>query len=566
MANDRTAPRFNESASTNQTDVRKASETWLNIPLPRKVRRVGANRTRICASRSSRGLGTLPKTQFSPAHGNLLWTLSLGIRRIYQRIANHSIEASGHVGRVRPRGSHKHCEPRAAPRCGPKTLERGERNRKLNGQRPIGEPQLPIRGRRGIVRAAILLRLACLLLLSAACAVQEAKKIRVIGAGITPTLKVWFTAEPSTDPLIIPARDWEGLTPEIIRRLVRMYFPRTYRELLTYEFYFLSQVDMSYFSPQQQQWMYRALGDQAMGAVNTRSTMGIPDVEWRDSVLSDAFPNDVAAVMASQYYKAVQPGRLVIRDDEGLPNIMKPYKTQVEAIIGTYYDGVPMLYTIPRPGSVILSYIESKRGLGHPVPGQVAHVFYWKWNSSVTFTFMDQVLDAFWSDYWPVGSWMAGAGSNPYALDMVVNIIWFSTGRNLPEDAFLVHELRQQLFHYGVRKSLVVSLLEFAEVFGADTSKEYQRLDRIDGKRKDACRSYLAGEFSLADDRLKVALEDLNWFESEAARLKDRTLFLVYLIQWFVTTGAFLSAGLVLWTLMVRRRLYREVEVTRSRW
>ncbi len=423
-------------------------------------------------------------------------------------------------------------------------------------------------GTTGAVKVAMLLILAHLLLVGPTLAVEKPERIKVIGTGKaqgTHILKMWFTTEPSTDPLIIPSRDWGGVTPEMIKRLLRIYFPRTYEELLAYEFYFMAQVDMSYFSPQQQQWTYRALSSRVMGAVNTRSTMGLYEAEWLNSVISDAFPNDVGAVLASRHDKAVQPGRLVIKDDHDLPGVMKPYKAQAEAIIGVYHNGAPMRYTIPKPGSVILSYIESKAAMGHPVPGQVAHVFYWKWNDSVTFTFMDQIYDAFWSDYWPAGSTLAGAGSNPYAHDMVANIIWFSTGRNLPDDVFLVHEFRQQLFSYEIRKSLVIGLLEFAEIFGADSSRDYRRLDRIDEVHRDASRSYLAGEFPAAYERLKGALEDLNRFESEATRLKDRTLFWVYLIQWFVTMVAFLSAGLVVWTLMIRRRLYREVEVTRSR-
>ena len=49
----------------------------------------------------------------------------------------------------------------------------------------------------------------------------------------------------------------------------------------------------------------------------------------------------------------------------------------------------------------------------------------------------------------------------------------------------------------------------------------------------------------------------------EALRLKDHVLVWIYLIEWLTVTGVFLVAGFTLWTLMIRRRLYREVAVTR---
>ncbi len=402
--------------------------------------------------------------------------------------------------------------------------------------------------------------LSLLLLGSALCAEEEPRKIRVIGTGkaqSTPILRRWFSAEPSTEPLIIPTREWGGVTSDDINRLMRIYFPRTYGLLLTYDFYFLAQVEMGFFSPKQEMWMCDALRNSEMGALNTRSTMGTFDSEWRDSTLSDAFPNDVAAILSSPFYQQGKTGRLIIKEDKDLPNVMKPYKRHIEPLFGQYQAGSPTLITIPKPGSVILSYTINRVGLGHPVPGQMAHVFYWSWNRSVIFTTQDMVYNTFWTS--------AGSSqSNPYSLDIVANIVWFSTGRSLPEDPFLVHEFRVDLFHFGIRKSLLVSLLEFTEGFGANPVKEYAKLLEVEKLQREASESYLAGHFGGAHDTLESALGDLDGLEDEVARLKDRALLWVYVVEWSVTTSVLLVAGFILWGLMVRRSLYREVGVTRD--
>ena len=47
--------------------------------------------------------------------------------------------------------------------------------------------------------------------------------------------------------------------------------------------------------------------------------------------------------------------------------------------------------------------------------------------------------------------------------------------------------------------------------------------------------------------------------------LKQRALFWIYLTEWLAVTAVLLLSGFVLWTLMIRRRLYGEVRSTRLR-
>jgi hypothetical protein len=408
------------------------------------------------------------------------------------------------------------------------------------------------------VRPSATLIVALALLSSAAPAAgAQPEVVRVLAMGraiATPILHGWLVTEPSTDPVIIPTREWGAISEPDIRRYMRIYFPRSYDSLLGYKFFFLAQVDMYFVSPEQARWMYDALRDHPRGAVNTRSIMSNTPAyyeEWRNSMLPEAFPNDIDAVIAYTSTFKVKPGPLIVKDDPALPAIMRPYKIPIESSFTLY--GAGEVNTVPRPGSVVLSYVRNDAGVGSPIPGQVAHVFYWNWNRSTTFTFMDRPQGPFWNA--PV--------TNPYALDMIINMIWFSTGRDLPQDPLLVQDYRRMAFDYGIQRTLLGSLLEFAEIFGADSSGIYARMDEIDEQRRRAARDYLGGEYAAAHESMGVALADLKALEDDAMRLKDSALFWVYAVQWLATTGTFLGAAVVLWSLMVRRSLYREVSSTK---
>ena len=379
-----------------------------------------------------------------------------------------------------------------------------------------------------------------------------------------PILTAWFTTEPSTDPTIIPTRETSDVIAGDIMRFMRIYYPRTYEDLLEYEFFFLAQVDMTYFSARQQKWLYDALTNFRKGGVNTRSAMSINAnfyQPWIQSMLSDTFPNDADAVLSDSQNFNAPSGPLIVKDGADLPGIMKPYKAIIEKIFPYYTSYKPNFpLTIPKQGSTILSYTKNNQGIGSPVPGQIPQVFYWSWNQSTTFTFRGIVYDDFWSSLVT-----RSHISNPYSLDIITNMVWFSTGRRLPEDPYKVHEFRRDLFNFGIQQNLLTSLLDFAEIFGANPVNEHARLNDIQGTRIQASNQYLDRDFDTAYDTMKTALQGLTSLEEDAAKLKDRAMLWVYIVEWLVTTAVFLVTGSVLWTLMVKQKLYRDVTTTTIR-
>jgi hypothetical protein len=106
--------------------------------------------------------------------------------------------------------------------------------------------------------------------------------------------------------------------------------------------------------------------------------------------------------------------------------------------------------------------------------------------------------------------------------------------------------------------------MDWVEKFGASTVAFSSELVEIDDYLGRATDLYLSGDY-------QGALSELDGAKSEAVDLrarvlgaKDRVLLWVYLIEYLVITGTSVLAGSVLWALMVRRRLYREIGYTRS--
>jgi len=382
----------------------------------------------------------------------------------------------------------------------------------------------------------------------------EVQLVKVLATGKAQSMLVlrdWILVEPSVEGIVVPTREWGTVTAQEITRLMRIYFPRTFQDLVVYDFLFLAQVDMSFITPEQAQWMHDGIADRGLGAVNTRSVMSMNiwlSEPWASSVLSQAFPNDAMAVIRSPYY--LKPsGPLVVNDDEMIAPVMRPFKGAIESTFPAYSG----LLTIPREGSRIHSWLRT--GLldqAYPLPGFVPHLMEWDYQSGITFTMMDMVYDTFWM-----------TSINPFALDVVVNMIWHGAHRELPEDALKVHILRDRLSRYSSERSAVMSVFDFAEIFGANTIDLYRELGVVQSQKGEVDRLYLEGDFDGSYALIEAVTKSLEGLAEEALRLKDQAMAWVYLLEWLTVTGTSLFCGAGLWILMVRRGLYREAGVTR---
>jgi hypothetical protein len=325
----------------------------------------------------------------------------------------------------------------------------------------------------------------------------------------------------------------------------------------------LAQIEVWIFTDEQQYMLYDSIYQGGLGGMQTRSVMSMHDGisrPWALSILSDAFPNDADAVVnLPSYTPHSESMRVAINTNEMVPPIYKPYKDLpgVEySFIGAYGTNI----AIPKEGAVIVSYSVGPYKYGFPgaypdprfeSPGWLPQSMYWTFGKGTTWTHQD-MFGQYWNTVY-----------NPYAPDMVLAELIFSTGRKLPDDVLALHALRVKFTDYSSLKGFIFAIMDFGEKFGANTASVTQRMSKVAQGVDDAEQFYLDQAFQDSSTAMDQALADLDLLREESLKLKDRALMWVYVVEWLAVSGVSLVVGFALWTLMIRRKLYREVAVTR---
>jgi hypothetical protein len=363
----------------------------------------------------------------------------------------------------------------------------------------------------------------------------------------------WFRNEPMVDPLFVPSRSVPGGDPAI-RKFVRIYFPRKYELVSLQDFLIFGGTIMSMFTPIQQKWMHDAVLD-GTGGLNSRSLLsGIYWPEWVNSATQKAFPNDADALSRSgEIHRSGKSLVIILEERFDLPPVMTMFKDKpVRWRLNDYSCGMVM----PREGATVWSWIKgpfADRAFAEaPSQGCTPHLISWQYDRGITWTSHDRLVN-WWQD--PV--------ANPYGVDMIMNMILHSNDRELPQDIEVVHEIRSRLTEYKTRQILVLATVEFGEKFGANMDPVLEEMGVINERRKEADELYLSQDYLESRATYLSAIDLLEELNSEAMARKDRAMLWVYLVQWFVVSGTSMIAGFVVWTLMIRRRLYKQVSVTR---
>jgi len=361
-------------------------------------------------------------------------------------------------------------------------------------------------------------------------------------------IQAYFLAEPSVVPIIVPSRDVPGGLAGL-RRMVRLYFPRTSEAVAEQNFFIFDGTDMSGFDSRQQAQMRSAMMN-GSGGLNSRSIISAEFFPlWVASLVQEAFPNDAPAVANVQHHhRTVPTARIVL--DEKLPPVLTMFLDKpVQWILVDYSCGL----VLPRPGSTIWSWIkgvypEYSIGMQQATP----HLISWTYGKGLTWTCHDRLVN-----------WWQDTVANPFGLDMVLNMMFMSVGWDLPEDIDQLLTVRHALMEYRTRMIFLVATIEFAELFGANMQPVERALTVIGESKNEAVRRYIEQDYVTSAEEIFRAIEKIEKLNDEAMKRKERAMVWVFVVQWLVVGSTAMICGFLLWTLMVRRRLYREVETTR---
>lgn len=362
---------------------------------------------------------------------------------------------------------------------------------------------------------------------------------------------IYMKVEPllQVTPIQASRDHYAGISLEDIRRAIRIYMPRTYESLAeTYDVVIISDSNVASFTRDQLTWFKRAVEEDRIGLVmigghETYGTNGHhPD--WGQTPVGDVLPVETV-------HGGYEGGRMEILDQDNEFMESLPWRPDLP-----FLRNYPSNMVKPRLGAQVLAtttvtwdLVYEKKYLGWENP------FFSTWN----FNGNGRVF-AMTGDWTPGGGWLFMQWD--YFPDFVTNLMLYCSKRPIPEDLDLVHTVRTRLTQLGYRRMLVSSLIDFVEKFGANPRKVLLAVAEFDEMRKHIYDLYLQQDFDQALDAADEALELMDKAEEAAENTKNEALLWIYISEWLSVSATSLLCGLVIWTLMIRRRLYREVGTT----
>lgn len=367
----------------------------------------------------------------------------------------------------------------------------------------------------------------------------------------------WLESDPAFTYVVVPVRrdtgGWERYPEAEAKKYVRMYFPRTYASLTDYDFLCYVDTYFGYFTPQQVDFMFRAIRDSGLGGLTTLGG-GISWVaafreSWESSSVGSAFPTEYIQPYTGIRY--VENFKVTIVRSPGIPPVFTPF-IQLGA---EDQPGRQCADLRAKEGSTTFTTLRAARGTG--MPFTVA----WKYGKGTTWSVASDIQTDY-NLWWT--SWTGREGYK-FAMDVFLNMVLYALGRDLPQDIMEWHRARGLFSLYQEEKSMLFVLCDFIERFGANRQSIDREVAEVDGIELRARELYLEQDIEGASETLDEALHGLAHVSDLAIKLKDRALLWVYVIEWAAVAGTLMASGSVVWSVMVRRRLYRAAGATRMR-
>lgn len=404
-----------------------------------------------------------------------------------------------------------------------------------------------------------LLILTLLLISSAtlpACQGGERIRVLVVGQILDRSTQIpdFLADEPLVEFVGVPARgDYIPGGQDVLIKYIRQYFPRTYEDLKLFDYILLTSPEYYLLTTQQDMWMHDAIYEGA-GGFNDGSVFSIVAQihnSWAASAAQEAFPNDAPAVVAKGGGGGSPSTSFTVRVNRDFP----------EPVLSAYLPfGIEQVicgesrFIIPRDGSEIIAWQEGN----FPGLRDVPYLIVWEYGEGRAMTIGDAMHKDLSFFRYP-----RTASDNTYAPDILTNMILYSTGRDLIEDVEVFHGLKSQFIDFRAKLAILISLSDFIDKFGANTQGIQEIVWDLEEIARQASEHYLDQDFVECGNTMALAFEELLRADGVAKDLKNAALTWVYITEWLVTAATFMVSGYVLWTLMLRRRLYREVDSTK---
>ena len=323
---------------------------------------------------------------------------------------------------------------------------------------------------------------------------------------------------------------------EVALRFVRIYLPRKYSDLCSYtDGILFHDFSPKILTPKYLEWFRQGVEDGlGLCLVEFAQRISACGMEyWQDTSLYEVFPaelypNCVEAADGRQFYKIVKNGPLV--DFPGMEKI----------IINWGHHGD----LIPREGTTTWAIWR-----GRKTPALISGTY-----GNGTVLHYDHGWDTMPDDV--KRSWR-------YLPDYIFNHLSFVTNLPFPDDLELTHEVRSMFATLEEQTRMAISVIEFIDKFGANPRQFENMLANMENLKQEAETAYIEGELTQAADILRDVNSEIKQISNEMMKAKNRAMLWIFVIEWLAVTATGMVCGFTLWTIMIRKKLYKEVEATR---
>lgn len=328
-----------------------------------------------------------------------------------------------------------------------------------------------------------------------------------------------------------------NINPTEKKKLDRVYYPRTSKMLTeSYDVIVFYDARVDYWTSRQFRDIDYAFREAGMVSVTVHS---LSWSVWEPTILYDLSP---ISDYDSRYHKSWK-----MRFRRERPPVFLPFaEIGLEKAVGSAY--------------AILTAKEGATIWADMLPTNTPWLVSWKpggGNAGMQWVFGDKFDGEWW------GTLSGHRDTNKYTLDFATDLLLYSLDRPLISDIHARREARQQLSTFRTRKLLVLSMMDWAERCGANTLSLSKDLIELEQEAEKAEELYLEQDYDGAISFIKEVDSRVSEISAEAKRIKDQALFWVYVSEWLSVTSVSLVTGFVLWTLMVRRRIYKPAGGTR---
>jgi len=371
----------------------------------------------------------------------------------------------------------------------------------------------------------------------------DTRRVRLLYIGIPepdwlPYL--YLTTDPFFEVHSVPAHvnlyRWDDL-----RRWTRLYMPKTYDRLIEdYDVVALWGANPLIFPDRTHRWIHDAVIKEGLGIkIYGLGTYHFAD--WMEfTCLGEVFPVRVVNADATMVWSELR----ILRPKNPLASSL-PFEN-----IGSHGFFPGFMRLRASEGSEVIADLVPEYGSPNP--------FMVWWDLGEGRSFVSSVVPGSRRFGCPICEWQ-------FLPDMISNTHLFVAAVDIPPDPVILHEVRRALYQYRMAKKGLISTVEFIAIFGANTIPVEQMMNRADEKIVELGDMYLDLKLQECLNLAEELIANLHAAGELAVELKNQALLWIYVVEWLAMTGTLMVSGFVVWTLMVRRRLYREIGHTRLR-